>query len=48
MINIQKQIDIKDQLIEFLHIKLIKQEKEMINATCGTSDLVQMVDITNL
>ena len=46
MINLHKQIDIKDQLIEFLQIQLIKQEKETISATCGTSDLYQIVDKT--
>ena len=44
--NFHNQIEMKKQVIEFLQVQLI--EKEMINATCGTSDLVQMVDITNL
>ena len=28
--------------IEFLQIQLIKQEKETINATCETSDLIHL------
>jgi predicted RNase H-like nuclease (RuvC/YqgF family) len=49
VLNLHKQIDWKDKLIEALQLKLIEKEQQienMVDATCDTNDLIQMVDVT--
>jgi hypothetical protein len=49
VIDLHKQIDLKDKLIEALQLKLIEKEQQienMVDATCATNDLIQMVDVT--
>jgi predicted RNase H-like nuclease (RuvC/YqgF family) len=49
VVDLHKQIDLKDKLIEALQLKLIEKEKQienMVDATCDTNDLMQMVDVT--
>jgi capsule polysaccharide export protein KpsE/RkpR len=47
VIDLHNQIDMKDQLIEALELKLIQKEKQiesMVDATCAKNDLMQMMD----
>jgi predicted nucleic acid-binding Zn-ribbon protein len=47
VIDLHKQIDLKDKLIEALQLKLIENEQQienMVDATCATNDLIQKVD----
>ena len=46
VINLYKKLETKNQFIEFLQMQLIKKEKETINATCETSDLIHLDDTT--
>jgi hypothetical protein len=49
VIDLHKQIDLKDKLIEALQLKLIEKEQQienMVDATCATNDLIQKVNAT--
>jgi len=54
VVELHKQIGLKNKLIESLQLKLIEKEQEMlriqienmVGASCDTNDLMQMVDVT--
>jgi hypothetical protein len=49
VVDLHKQIDLNDKLIEALQLKLIENEQQienMVDVICATNDLMQMTDVT--
>jgi len=51
VVDLHKQLDMKDKLIEALYLKLIEKEQkmltmQMVDAICDTNDLIQTIDVT--
>lgn len=44
VVDLERNIDMKEQIIEFIQIQLIKHDEQLVDATCDTSDLPQNVD----
>jgi len=47
VIDLHKQIDLKDRLIEALQLKLIENEQQienMVDVTCATNDIIQKIN----